>query len=348
MNMEGFRRRRFIAVWAAGLCVAATAWVSPSVAIAQPLGLPLDCRLGETCFIQNWIDLDPGPGRADRACGPLTYDGHDGFDFRVPMRAMNAGVIVKAPAEGTVRAVRDGEPDGYYRATARVSSPDRECGNGVVIDHGEGLETQLCHMRRGSIGVRLGQHVARGQSLGLVGLSGAAEFPHVHMSVRRDGQKIDPFTNAPIAQGACGGSSPRSGHGLWARAPAYMATAIADIGFSEGPPAQAARADDAPAATGSRLAPAMVAWVIVLGPRRNDETTLRLLSADGAVRAENRTSHARDQAQYALFTGKRRPGSVWPAGAYRAEVVVRRGGTTVASRTETLIVRQPLQGAPPR
>lgn len=346
MNMEGFRRRRSGAVWAAGVCVAATAWFSPGAAVAQPFGLPLDCRLGETCFIQNWIDLDPGPGRADRACGPLTYDGHDGFDFRVPMRAMRAGVAVKSPAEGVVRAMRDGEPDGAYRATARVSSPDRDCGNGVVIDHGRGLETQLCHMQRGSISVRAGQRVARGQPVGLVGLSGATEFPHVHMSVRRDGQKFDPFTNAPISRGGCGGAL--RGSGLWARAPEYTATAIVDIGFSEAPPAQAARADDAPEATGSQTAAALVAWVIVLGPRRNDQTTLRLLSADGAILAENRTPHTRDQAQYALYTGKRRPGAVWPAGAYRAEVVVTRDGAVVARRAETLTVRQSLQGAPPR
>jgi hypothetical protein len=81
-----------------------------------------------------------------------------------------------------------------------------------------------------------------------------------------------------------------------------------------------------------------------MGVRRDDDTTLRLMTPDGAILAENRAPHARDQAQYALFAGKRRPGALWPEGIYRAEVVVRRGGAVVATRADTLTVRQPLQG----
>ncbi|KAF0187408.1 MAG: M23 family metallopeptidase [Hyphomonadaceae bacterium] len=344
MRLVATNRAGWFSLFRFSALLALLAAQTPVAAHAQPLRLPIDCRLGETCFIQNWIDLDPGPGRADRACGPLTYNGHDGLDIRVPMRAMREGVAVKAPADGVIRAVRDGESDGVYRTTGRTLAPDRDCGNGVVIDHGAGLETQLCHMRRGSITARPGLRVSQGAVMGLVGLSGATEFPHVHISVRRDGQKIDPFTGAPVAQSSCAASPPRPHRGLWDHPPPYLATAIVDMGFTDAPPAQAARADDAPAAAGSRLAPAMVAWVIIMGVRRGDDTTLRLLTPDGAILAENRTPHTRDQAQYALFAGKRRPGAVWPAGTYRAEVAVRRGGGVVASRTGTLTVRQPLQG----
>lgn len=306
---------------------------------AQQLRLPLDCRLGETCFIQNWMDLDPGPGRADAACGPLSYDGHDGLDFRVPMRALGAGVVVKAPAAGVIRAVRDGEPDGVYRATGRAAAPGRECGNGVVISHGAGLETQLCHLRQGSVTVRAGDRVEAGAPLGRVGLSGASEFPHLHLSTRRNGVKIDPFSGEALSRSSCSAGRTAMTRGLWDRAPSYLATAVVDVGFSDAPPVQAARADDAPAASGSRIAPALVAWTIIMGPHRGDETTLRLLSPDGVILSENRLPHSRDQTQYALFVGKRRPGAAWPAGAYRAEVTVHRGGDIVARRTEIHTMR---------
>jgi len=56
----------------------------------------------------------------------------------------------------------------------------KECGNGVVITHGDGYETQLCHLKQASIIVQKGDQVKKGDILGFVGTSGASEFPHVH------------------------------------------------------------------------------------------------------------------------------------------------------------------------
>ena len=52
---------------------------------------------------------------------------------------------------------------------------------------------QYCHMMRGSIAVKTGDPIATGQTLGLVGLSGRTEFPHVHLQVMKDRKVIDPF-----------------------------------------------------------------------------------------------------------------------------------------------------------
>jgi murein DD-endopeptidase MepM/ murein hydrolase activator NlpD len=94
-------------------------------------------------------------------------------------------VIVVAAAAGTVLATRDGTPDQLIRSQAdRAEIANRECGNGVVIDHGENWQTQYCHIRRGSIGVKQGDRVEPGQKLGEIGYSGDAAFPHVHLTVR--------------------------------------------------------------------------------------------------------------------------------------------------------------------
>src|SRR5882672_4869913 len=82
-----------------------------TVAVAQldqPLTLevPLACRFGETCFIQQYFDHDAGPGAKDYRCGVMVYDGHDGVDLRVPtMTEQQRGVEVLAAASGVVRGM---------------------------------------------------------------------------------------------------------------------------------------------------------------------------------------------------------------------------------------------------
>ena len=52
----------------------------------------------------------------------------------------SAGVPVLAAAPGVVRGTRDGETDRLVRSDIeRAAVKDRECGNGVVIDHGGGV-----------------------------------------------------------------------------------------------------------------------------------------------------------------------------------------------------------------
>ena len=50
------------------------------------LSLPIACKIGETCFVQNYVDVDPGPGVRDYMCGSATYQAHAGTDFRLTRR----------------------------------------------------------------------------------------------------------------------------------------------------------------------------------------------------------------------------------------------------------------------
>ena len=80
---------------------------------AEPLfGLPLLCPKGSICPIQQFVDVDPGPGARDPWCGTKTYDGHKGTDFRtLSMRDVVRGVEVIAMADGVVTAAREGMAD---------------------------------------------------------------------------------------------------------------------------------------------------------------------------------------------------------------------------------------------
>ena len=208
------------------------AWPSgPAEAIE--LRLPINCEIGVTCEIQNYVDLDPSSQARDYQCGSRTYNGHKGVDFRLPsLRAQRAGVNVLAAAPGRVLRVRDGVPDMSVRERGIGAVNDRECGNGVVVDHGEGWSTQYCHMAQGSLLVKPGDKVEASQPLGRVGLSGMTEYPHLHFAVTFQGKLVEPFAfGAP--EGSCGG-----GRSLWEpslqSALAYKPRAVLNTGFTNG------------------------------------------------------------------------------------------------------------------
>lgn len=116
---------------------------------ALRLGLPIDCTLGQNCFILAYVDALPGPQFEDFGGGRQTYDGHDGTDFGIASEhAMLQGVAVKAAAAGVVVRVRDGVADKRIANAQQASAiSDIGCGNAVVIDHPAQWRTYYCHLR---------------------------------------------------------------------------------------------------------------------------------------------------------------------------------------------------------
>jgi len=288
---------------------------------------PVDCGLGQTCAIQNYVDDDPGPAARDYACKGRTYPGHDGVDIRLTSMALERrGVNVLATAAGQVLRVRDGVEDRSIRDAPPGAVAGQECGNGVVIAHGDGWESQYCHMRRGSVAVRAGDQVQAGAVLGKVGLSGDTEFPHLHVTVRKDGKAVDPFAfGAPT--GAC-----RVGQSLWQQTPLYRDGEVLVAGFATGAvqmrDVQEQGADVQPRP--SRTTP-IVTFVQAIGLEQGDVQRLTLIGPDGTTLADNKAAPLdHDKAQQLLFAGRGRvPAGGWPAGEYRAIYSVTRNGKTV-------------------
>jgi hypothetical protein len=313
--------------------LAGSLFVAP--AFGFELGLPADCTIGETCFLQQGPDDDPAAGAAtDSFCGGVTYDGHDGTDIRVRSLADLGSVDVIASADGVVAGFRDGVPDKLIVTDAdRAAIAGRECGNGVVIQHEDGWETQYCHMQAGSVVVQKGQAVKRGDVLGKVGASGDVQFPHVHLSVRKDGVSIDPFTGRDIASG-CDAGTP-----LWAADVPPIAGwegSVLDIGF-----AGAALDYDALVTYGAPPVPdaqseAFVGWVWLANLRQDDEVTIRLEAADGTTIAEDTQPIERTKAAYSAFAGTR--GAPAP-GVYRVKAVVVRNGVPAISAEKEIEIR---------
>lgn len=103
--------------------------------------------------------------------GPRGTRFHTGIDLKAP-----AGVPVVAAAAGTVTYA--GELAGGW-------------GLLVTVAHAGGARTLYAHLSQ--IDVRVGQRVAAGAQLGLVGATGDAIGPHLHFELRVRGAAIDPL-----------------------------------------------------------------------------------------------------------------------------------------------------------
>ncbi len=95
---------------------------------------------------------------------------HKGTDFRAP-----TGTEVLAMNRGVVRLVQEG----------------RNYGKTIIVDHGLGVQTFYMHLSK--IKVNEGELVLPGQVIGLSGMTGYAESPHLHTTVRLYEVSIDPM-----------------------------------------------------------------------------------------------------------------------------------------------------------
>jgi murein DD-endopeptidase MepM/ murein hydrolase activator NlpD len=299
---------------------------------AFELAFPVACVLGDSCHIQNTFDHDAGPDATDTTCGSLAYDGHDGTDIALPTLAeMVQGVDVLAAAPGTVTGARDGMPDILISDPAARALNGRDCGNGVVIDHGDGWETQYCHMMKDSVAVSNGQIVNAGTPLGQIGLSGNTEFQHLHLSVRRNGVEVDPF--APNATGC--GALPNDD--LWLDAVTLTPGGILDMGISTAVPNYAAIKAGLPDPDAlPDTAQALVVWAYTFGTKAGDAIALSLSGPDGVVIADA-IPLDRTQAQSFRAIG-RKLRDVWPHGTYRGSAILTRNGETVDQSEVTLAI----------
>lgn len=93
------------------------------------------------------------------------------------------GKEVLAVADGTVVFALDGLPDQIPGALPVGLPIEQADGNHVVLDIGGGAYALYAHLKPGSLRVKTGQKVRKGQVLGLVGNSGNTSEPHLHLHV---------------------------------------------------------------------------------------------------------------------------------------------------------------------
>ena len=100
---------------------------------------------------------------------------HDGIDIVRP--GGSTGCTVVAAEGGTV--IHSG-----WKSAAGYS---------VTIDHGNGIQTRYYHMKKGSLVVKNGQKVSRGQPIGQIGATGYVTGAHLHFEIRANGKSVNPM-----------------------------------------------------------------------------------------------------------------------------------------------------------
>lgn len=125
----------------------------------------------------------------------------ESFDFALPIRSKETSAF------GKMR-VFNGEPRGYHNGVdlragvgakiraansgvVRLARPLFMAGNHVLVDHGGGIFSSYSHLNE--ISVKEGQRIAAGELVGKAGSTGRVTAPHLHWTVRVEGEAIDPM-----------------------------------------------------------------------------------------------------------------------------------------------------------
>lgn len=88
-----------------------------------------------------------------------------------------------AVADAKVVSVLDGLPERVPNALPPDTTMQNVTGNHVILDLGRGYYAFYAHLQPGSLKVRAGDRVRRGQVLALLGNSGNTTAPHLHFHV---------------------------------------------------------------------------------------------------------------------------------------------------------------------
>ena len=268
--------------------------LAPASAGAANLIWPLQAAAGFTGYgyhgTSGFVDHDPRypDMRQDYTCGERTYDlatgyNHHGTDFYLwpftwLMMYLELVQIVAA-APGVIVEKIDGNFD---RACVNQGSTGF---NAVFVRQDDGLTAWYLHMKNGSVTAkRVGDRVAAGEYLGLVGSSGPSSAPHLHFELRDDSdQVIDPY------HGEC-----NAGPDRWAVFQPYESPRIdtltthstepefVDCGMADGQPVpENPHYED-------HFAPGATLWAFASysDHRNGDVTHFSLLRPDGSLFAE--------------------------------------------------------------
>jgi murein DD-endopeptidase MepM/ murein hydrolase activator NlpD len=119
-------------------------------------------------------EMTDGFGGRRNPFGGSATEFHPGQDIRA-----ERGTPVVVAANGTV--VFAGTQSGY--------------GQMVEVSHGDGLTTRYAHLSK--LEVTVGQEIARGTLVGLVGSTGRSTGPHLHYEVRINGESVNPLAYLP-------------------------------------------------------------------------------------------------------------------------------------------------------
>jgi hypothetical protein len=149
--------------------------VGPHRFVTNPMNGTLDPS--ET-FAIDWVQVD-AHGLAYRT------------DGKKPEDWIGYGAEILAVAPGTVVEVVRDLPNVTPGKNPEGLTIAQFAGNRVIIDMGSGHYAMYAHLAPGSVQLHVGDHVRKGQRLGLLGNTGNSSAPHLHFQVMDRPSSLD-------------------------------------------------------------------------------------------------------------------------------------------------------------
>ena len=172
---------------------AVTTVCSPARAFGPPLRgdgwIALHALSNGSIHRRTLLAIDGRARIAQRFAIDFTRIGSDGQVFHgdpaVNSNWVPYGAEVLAIADGKVAEIQDGVPENNPTSTTRAVPITLKTvgGNYVILDVGQGEYVFYAHLKPGSITVKAGERVRRGQILAKLGNSGQADAPHLHIHI---------------------------------------------------------------------------------------------------------------------------------------------------------------------
>lgn len=120
---------------------------------------------------------------------PIPDKINHGFDEK-RQSGTHGGIDIPAKVGTPIKSIADGQ----VIASGQL---DSRCGDGVSIGHADGFVSSYCHLS--NVKVFKGENIKQGQVIGLTGGikgakgSGNSQGPHLHLTLKRNGQRVDPL-----------------------------------------------------------------------------------------------------------------------------------------------------------
>ena len=277
---------------------------------AFELSFPLQCSIGEDCFIASYVDLFYTKEQKDYLCREhMTVNNNKGVKIRIrDVSAMENGIPVYAAASGMVIRKRDGIDDKLVTSDTEAKEVQSIAhGNVIIIEHDDGYKTIYSHLAKDSINFELGDEVKRGDKIAKMGMSGFTKYPHLHFAVTYNDQPIDPFSGSK-QNNECAASTSEA---LWEQKitdafKRYRDTHILKTGFAkEDPKTHEILYGNYDTETLNDLTEKLVFWSYTQALEKNDRIVLSLFDPEGNLIDYKKNTLEKSYPQHIGYVGRK-------------------------------------------
>lgn len=199
-------------------------------------------------------------------------------------------------------------------------------------------------MLKDSITIKENQEVKKGQVLGFVGLSGKTEFPHLHITVKRNNIVLDPFLGTePSINYNCNNSSQTDKASLWDDATyaklKYIDTAILNFYTTTKIPTKfLARTGQYRESTIDKNSKNIILWADIMGVQKGDNILFEIVDTNGNNVFKSIQEVPKKYVLYFIYAGERLNKNKFSKGEYTSKLTLTRDNKVVTSSSKSISV----------